>query len=75
MNYSKKRNLLGFCGWFLVALVINMLAMVPMVAREYEQKKRLGLQEVEWDDVMRYTLAIVLGSGVQGLVLTWLLGL
>lgn len=75
MDISKKRNVIGFVGWLAVALVINLLALVPMVLRELKQKRELGLKELEWDDVLRYGIAILLGSGVQGLALQWVLGM
>lgn len=75
MDISKKRNVIGFVGWLAVALVINLLALVPMVLRELKQKRELGLKELEWDDILRYGIAILLGSGVQGLALQWVLGM
>ena len=75
MNISKKRNLIGIVGWFAVSLVINVLALVPMVLREEKQKKKLGLKEVEWDDILRYGVSIVVGSCAQGLAIQYFLGL
>lgn len=75
MDISKKRNIIGFVGWFAVSLVINLLAFVPMVLREQKQKRELGLKELEWDDVLRYGIAILLGSGLQGVALQWMLGM
>lgn len=75
MDISKKRNIIGFVGWFAVSLVINLFAFVPMVLREQKQKRELGLKELEWDDVLRYGIAILLGSGVQGVALQWMLGM
>lgn len=75
MDISKKRNIIGFVGWFAVSLVINLFAFVPMVLREQKQKRELGLKELEWDDVLRYGIAILLGSGLQGVALQWMLGM
>ena len=75
MDISKKRNIIGFVGWFVVSLVINLFAFVPMVLREQKQKRELGLKELEWDDVLRYGIAILLGSGLQGVALQWMLGM
>lgn len=75
MDISKKRNIIGFVGWFAVSLVINLLAFVPMVLREQKQKRELGLKELEWDDVLRYGIAILLGSCLQGVALQWMLGM
>lgn len=75
MDRTKKRNLMGIVGWFITSLVINVLAFIPMVLRELKQKKELGLKEVEWDDILRYGITIVVGSCVQGLAIQYLCGL
>lgn len=67
---AKKRNALGIVGWFIVSLVINLFAFVPMVWREKRQAKKGGFP-LEWDDILRYGWAIVIGSGIQGLVLQY----
>lgn len=58
-------------GWFVVSLVINLLALVPMVLRERYQWKKYNLPEIEWYDILRYGVAIVIGSGLQGLALQY----
>lgn len=68
---EKKRNVLGIIGWFVVSLVINLLALVPMVLRERYQWKKYNLPEIEWYDILRYGVAIVIGSGLQGLALQY----
>lgn len=73
MDRTKKRNLIGILGWFMVSLIMNVLAMIPMVLRECKQKEELGLSEIEWDDILRYTITILLGSCIQGLVIQYLL--
>lgn len=75
MDRTKKRNLLGIVGWFIISLAINALAFIPMVLRESKQKKELGLKEIEWDDILRYGITIVVGSCVQGLVIQYFCGL
>lgn len=68
---EKKRNALGIIGWFVVSLIINLLALVPMVLRECYQWKKYNLPEIEWYDILRYGVAIVIGSGLQGLALQY----
>lgn len=76
---EKKRNALGIIGWFVVSLAINLLALVPMVLRERYQWKKYNLPEIEWYnlpeiewyDILRYGVAIVIGSGLQGLALQY----
>ena len=70
---EKKRNALGIIGWFVVSLAINLLALVPMVLRERYQWKKYNLPEIEWYDILRYGVAIVIGSGLQGLALQYFL--
>lgn len=72
---EKKRNALGIIGWFVVSLVINLLALVPMVLRERYQWKKYNLSEIEWYDILRYGVAIVIGSGLQGLALQYFFGM
>lgn len=75
MAYNReRRNVIGVIGWFVCALVINLLALVPMVWREKKQAKDGGF-ELEWDDVLLYGAAIFVGSGVQGVLLQYTLGL
>lgn len=74
-NYNeKKRNLWGILGWFAASLVLNLLALIPMVWREKKQAKEGGFA-LEWDDILRYGFAIFVGSGLQGLFLQWFFGL
>ena len=72
---EKKRNALGIIGWFVVSLVINLLALVPMVLCERYQWKKYNLPEIEWYDILRYGVAIVIGSGLQGLALQYFFGM
>ncbi len=75
MAYNeKKRNLWGIVGWFAAALVLNLLALIPMVWREKKQAKEGGF-DLEWDDILRYGITIFVGGSVQGLLLQWFFGL
>lgn len=60
-----KRDLYGLLGWFLVSVVIGIIAIPIMVGREIYQWKHYHLPEFEWDDVVRYSLVIFLGSIVN----------
>lgn len=73
MDRIKKRNLIGIIGWLVISFVINILALILMILRECKQKEELGLSEIEWDDILRYTITILLGSCIQGLVIQYLL--
>ncbi len=74
-TWGGRRNVIGFFAWLAVALIINILAFVPMVLREAWQKHTCGMKEIEWDDILRYGLAIILGSSIQGITLQYFLGL
>lgn len=58
---QNKRDWYGVVGWFIVSLLINLLALIPMVYREYYQYKRYNI-EFEWEDVIRYSIVILVGS-------------
>lgn len=73
MYDERKRNALGIVGWLSLSVVINVLALVPMVLRERRQAKEGGFA-LEWDDILRYGGAIAVGSSVNGLLWQWLLG-
>jgi hypothetical protein len=42
--------------------LIGLLALPVMVVREYYQYKHYHLAKFEWEDVVRYSVVIVLGS-------------
>jgi Flp pilus assembly protein protease CpaA len=74
MSYNAmKRNILGLGAWFLCALVINVLALIPMYLREQKQSKEGGFA-MEWDDVAFYGFAILCGSGVNVAIIQYLIG-
>ncbi len=74
MYNEKKRNLLGIVGWLGLSLVINLLAIIPMVLRERYQARQ-NASPLEWDDILRYGFAIVVGSSIQGLAIQYFAGL
>ena len=57
-----KRDWIGIACWLLVSILIGLLAFPIMVAREYYQYKHYKLERFEWEDIIRYSLAIILGS-------------
>lgn len=59
--------------WFAVAIVINLLALIPMLVREYYQFRRYKLNAFEWDDVIRYGISIITGSCINGVLIQYLL--
>lgn len=63
------RDLHGLIGWFIAGIVIGLFALPIMVAREYYQYKHYKLERFEWEDIVRYSLAIAIGYVVH--ILLW----
>ena len=57
-----KRDRLGIAFWLIVSILIGLLALQIMVCREIYQYKYYHLTKFEWEDVIRYSVVIVLGS-------------
>ena len=68
-----KRDWIGIACWLLVSILIGLLAFPIMVAREYYQYKHYKLERFEWEDVVRYSIIIILGSIINYLILDSLL--
>lgn len=66
-NVSKlnKRDCIGLACWLLMSILIGLLALPVMIGREIYQYKHYHLTKFEWEDVVRYSIAIVLGSIVN----------
>ena len=57
-----KRDLIGFTCWLLISILIGLLALPVMAAREYYQYKHYKLERFEWEDIIRYSFVIIVGS-------------
>lgn len=57
-----KRDLIGLACWLLISILIGLLALPVMVGREIYQYKHYHLSRFEWEDIVRYSVVIVLGS-------------
>lgn len=68
-----KRDWIGLACWLLASILINLLALPIMVGREIYQYKHYHLTKFEWEDVVRYSLVIILGSIIDYLILDLLL--
>ena len=68
-----KRDWIGLACWLLVSILIGLLALPIMVVREYYQYKHYHLAKFEWEDVVRYSIIIILGSIINYLILGSLL--
>lgn len=68
-----KRDWIGLACWLLISILIGILALPVMVGREIYQYKRYHLAKFEWEDIVRYSVVIVLGSIINYLILDSLL--
>ena len=68
-----KRDWIGLVCWFLLSVVIGLLALPIMLGREIYQYKHYHLAKFEWEDIVRYSVVIVLGSIINYLILDSLL--
>ena len=64
-----KRDLIGLTCWLLISILIGLFALSIMVLREYYQYKHYHLAKFEWEDVVRYSVVILLGSIINYFVL------
>lgn len=68
-----KRDCIGLACWLLVSILIGFIALPVMVCREIYQYKYYHLKKFEWEDVIRYSVIIILGSIINYLILDSLL--
>lgn len=68
-----KRDTYGLIGWFIVSSIINILSLPIMVSREIYQWKHYNLSRFELEDVIRYSLIIILGSIINYCLLRWII--
>lgn len=68
-----KRDWIGLACWLLISILVGLLALPVMVGREIYQYKHYHLAKFEWEDIVRYSVVIVLGSIINYLILYSLL--
>ena len=68
-----KRDWIGLACCLLVSILVGLLALPVMVGREVYQYERYNLSRFEWDDVVRYSIIMILGSIINYLILDSLL--
>lgn len=68
-----KRDWIGLACWLLISILVGLLALPIMAGREIYQYKHYHLAKFEWEDVVRYSVVIVLGSIINYLILDSLL--
>lgn len=68
-----KRDWIGLACWLLISILVGLLALPVMVVREIYQYKHYHLAKFEWEDIVRYSVVILLGSIINYLILDSLL--
>lgn len=63
-----KRDWIGLACWLLFSILVGLLALPVMIGREIYQYKYYHLAKFELEDVVRYSVVIVLGSIVNYIV-------
>ena len=60
-----KRDRIGLACWLLVSILIGLLALPAMIGREIYQYKHYHLAKFEWEDIIRYSFVIAIGSVIH----------
>lgn len=68
-----KRDWIGLACWLLISILVGLLALPVMICREVYQYKHYHLAKFEWEDIVRYTLVIILGSIIHYFIFAYIL--
>ena len=60
-----RRDWIGLACWFLLSVLIGIISLPLMIWREVYQYDKYQLPRFEWEDVVRYSFAIIIGSVVN----------
>lgn len=60
-----KRDWIGLACWLLVSILIGLLALPVMIGIEIYQYKHYHLAKFEWEDIIRYSFVIAIGSVIH----------
>lgn len=63
-----KRDWIGLVCWLLISIFVGLLSLPVMIGREVYQYKHYHLSRFEWEDVVRYSLVIAIGSVIHFLL-------
>lgn len=64
----------GNVGWSILALILGIIVIIPMIAREVWQSRTFGFR-IEWNDIFRYGLLIGIFSVFHYFITDFALGL
>lgn len=68
-----RQDWIGLACWLIVSMLVGLLSLPIMIGREIYQYKHYHLAKFEWEDIVRYSLVIILGSIINYLILDSLL--
>ena len=68
-----RRDLIGLACWLFVSILLGPLALPVMIGREIYQYRHYHLAKFEWEDIVRYTIVIILGSIINSIVFAYIL--
>ena len=68
-----RRDLIGLACWLFVSILVGLFSLPVMIGREIYQYKHYHLAKFEWEDIVRYTLVILLGSIINYLIFAYIL--
>ena len=68
-----RRDLIGLACWLLVSILLGPLALPFMIGREIYQYRHYHLAKFEWEDIVRYTIVIILGSIINSFFFAYVL--
>lgn len=68
-----RRDLIGLACWLFVSILLGPLALPVMIGREIYQYRHYHLEKFEWEDIVRYTIVIILGSIINSFFFAYVL--
>ena len=68
-----RRDIIGLACWLLVSIFVGPMAFPVMIGREIYQYKHYHLEKFEWEDIVRYSLVILMGSIINSFVFAYFL--
>lgn len=71
MNVINKHNIIGVVGWLVLAILLGCFVEFIMIKREEHQSIKYHF-DIEFDDIKRYTIAIIIGSIIHYSILIWI---
>ena len=62
------RDLQGLIVWLISGIIFGLFTLPIMAVREYYQYKHYKLARFEWEDIIRYSFTITIGSIIHALL-------